>query len=46
MDCFLVYLFQHKQNHLQTMGTLLLLIGTALGCFAVFYKVIEWFERI
>lgn len=28
------------------MGTLLLLIVTAMFCFVIFYKSIEWFEKI
>jgi len=28
------------------MGTLLLLIVTAILCFIIFYKAIDWFERI
>ncbi len=28
------------------MGTALLLLVSALLCFAVFYKAIDWFERI
>jgi hypothetical protein len=37
---------QKLNDKLQTMGTLLLLIGSALICFTIFYKAIEWFERI
>lgn len=33
--------FAHK-----SMGTLLLLLVSAILCFAVFYKLIEWFEHI
>ncbi len=33
-------------NSFTCMGTVLLLIVSALLCFAVFYKAIEWFEKI
>ncbi|GAB3800909.1 hypothetical protein GCM10028819_27130 [Spirosoma humi] len=29
-----------------TMSTVLLLVVSALACFALFYKAIEWFEHI
>ncbi len=32
--------------YLKNMGTLLLLIISAILCFVVFYKAIEWFEHI
>ena len=34
------------QQKSRKMGTLLLLILSALLCFVVFYKVIDWFEKI
>lgn len=45
VDCFLASGVRHQVN-LPAMATALLLLLSAFLCFALFYKAIDWFERI
>lgn len=46
VDHFLAYGYRQSIKPANPMATVLLLLVSALLCFAFFYKAIEWFEKI